>query len=448
VTGLTNGTSYTFKVLATNGTDGPASGASNAVTPRTVPGQPTGVTGTAGDASATVKWVAPTSTGGSAITGYSVRVFSGTTLVKTVPVGNVLTTSVTGLTNGTAYTFDVAATNAAGTGTPSAASAAATPAAAPVNTPPGAPTIGTATAGVTQATVTWTAPAAKGTPTMTGYKVQAFAGTSTTASSTTAVAGATSTSGTVTGLTAGTSYTFKVLATNGTQDSTPSAASNAVTPIAALAVTGRAPGVNGTSVPVANNITATFNRAVTGVGTGTFQVKNPAGTVIAGAVTQSTTVANQWVLNPTASLANDTKYTVTLTGGATAIRDTAGNPLTTLSWSFTTGPAPTVTPKSPVSGATSVSRTADVTATFSEAVQAVSGTTVTLKNATTGAAITAVVSYNATTHVVTLNPSATLAANTKFTVTVTGGAAAIRDTAGNPLATTPPTTWSFTTGTV
>jgi len=56
----------------------------------------------------------------------------------------------------------------------------------------------------------------------------------------------------------------------------------------------------------------------------------------------------------------------------------------------------------------------------------------------------AAVTYNATTRVLTLNPNATLAANTKYTVTLTGGPAAIRDAAGNPLATT---TWSFTTGT-
>ena len=53
------------------------------------------------------------------------------------------------------------------------------------------------------------------------------------------------------------------------------------------------------------------------------------------------------------------------------------------------------------------------------------------------------VSCNATTRVATLNPNTTLASRTKFTVTLTGGAAAIRDAAGNPLTTA---TWTFTTG--
>ena len=68
------------------------------------------------------------------------------------------TETVTGLTNGTAYTFTVAAINGVGhRGRPRRPSDAVTPA-----TVPGAPAIGTATAGNASATVTWTAPASNG----------------------------------------------------------------------------------------------------------------------------------------------------------------------------------------------------------------------------------------------------------------------------------------------
>jgi len=43
------------------------------------------------------------------------------------------------------------------------------------------------------------------------------------------------------------------------------------------------------------------------------------------------------ILNPSASLAPGTVYTVALTGGPTAIRDLAGNPLASSSWTFTSG---------------------------------------------------------------------------------------------------------------
>ena len=217
-------------------------------------------------------------------------------------------------------------------------------------------------------------------------------------------------------------------------------------------VTAQAPAANATGVAVGSNVTATFSENVQGVSGSTFTLKPGTATSTAANVSAAVTynaTTRVATLDPTANLALNTSYTATLTGGASAVRDAAGNPLVTVSWTFTTAAAPpdtsapTVTARSPGSNATGSSRTANITATFSEPVTGVSGSTFTLKNTSTGATITAVVSYNATTRVATLNPNTTLASRTKFTVTLTGGAAAIRDAAGNPLTTT---TWSFTTG--
>lgn len=127
VTGLTNGTSYTFTVRATNNSgEGPASAPSNSVTPSTVPGAPTGVVAVAGDASATVVFVAPLDDGGSAILGYTV-ISSPPGGVDTNAGQLGLTHAITGLTNGVEYTFSVTATNASGTGGESKPSNPVTP---------------------------------------------------------------------------------------------------------------------------------------------------------------------------------------------------------------------------------------------------------------------------------------------------------------------------------
>lgn len=207
-------------------------------------------------------------------------------------------------------------------------------------------------------------------------------------------------------------------------------------------VTAKSPAENSTVVAVGSNVSATFSAAVQGVGGGTFVLKNAAGAVVPAVVTYNATTRTA-TLDPASNLAVDSAFTATLVGGATGIRDAAGTPLATTSWTFLTGPAPTVTGFVPGSNALLVRRSNNVSVTFSEAVQGVTTTTFTVKNATTGAVVAATVFRNGTTNQWILDPQAALAAKTKYTVTVSGGATAIRDLAGNPLGTR---TWQFTTG--
>jgi hypothetical protein len=105
--------------------------------------------------------------------------------------------------------------------------------------------------------------------------------------------------------------------------------------------------------------------------------------------------------------------------------------------------APTVTDTSPDDGAAGVAVTADVTATFSEAMDpsTVGPGTFTLETGTT--AVTATVTLDSTGKVAALNPGADLAANTTYTATIEGGSSGVKDVAGNALASEE--TWSFTT---
>jgi hypothetical protein len=142
ISGLTNGTTYSIILQAVGKIGNPVGAASDPVevtleAASTAPDAPTGLSAAPGDSQASVTWTKPAD-GGSTITGYTV---TSAPDGKTCTTSNAdtLTCDVTGLTNGTAYTFTVTATNGVGTSAASAASSSVTPA-APV---PPVPTVAT-----------------------------------------------------------------------------------------------------------------------------------------------------------------------------------------------------------------------------------------------------------------------------------------------------------------
>jgi hypothetical protein len=216
VAGLTNGTPYTFTVRATNTAgDGPASAPSAEITPNPgAPLAPAGVTATRGDLSASVSWTAADSNG-SPITGYRVTSTPGgkTCTWTTGPLSCV----VNGLTNGTAYTFTVRATNVLGTGPASAASNSVTPAGLP-----SAPSSLSVIPYNQSVLVSWQAASANGAAIVL-YTVTAAPG-----GMTCTTTGALSC--TVTGLANETGYTFTARATNAVGTGPVSAMSTSATP--------------------------------------------------------------------------------------------------------------------------------------------------------------------------------------------------------------------------
>ena len=117
VTGLVNGDTYTFTVAARNAVG--VGYASVPTIPKTigVPSAPTPPSVSPGDGSVRLTWNRPADTNGTHITGYVVTPFLGTIAQPAhVFASSATTATLTGLSNGQAYSFEVAATNANGTG--------------------------------------------------------------------------------------------------------------------------------------------------------------------------------------------------------------------------------------------------------------------------------------------------------------------------------------------
>ena len=203
----------------------------------TVPGAPTIGTATAGNASASIAFTAPTSNGGYVIKGYIATCGSKSSIGTKSPI------TVSGLTNGITYSCIVKATNAKGTSA-SSSTKTVTPA-----TVPGAPTIGKAAAGNASASIAFKAPTSNG-----GYVITLYTATCGSLSET-----GTASPITVSGLTNGTTYNCSVKATNA-EGTSASSSTVSVTP---AATTLGAPTLNSLTAQ-STQISAAFTKSSTG----------------------------------------------------------------------------------------------------------------------------------------------------------------------------------------
>jgi hypothetical protein len=207
-------------------------------------------------------------------------------------------------------------------------------------------------------------------------------------------------------------------------------------------VTTRTPVAGATNVDQATTVTATFSTAMdaASIGASTFKLATAGGTAVPASVSYDSSTRKA-TLTPSSLLDAGTSYTATLTTG---VRSDDETPLpSAVSWSFSTSTdaRPTVSSRTPASGATNVGTSQPVTATFSTSLDptTVNGTTFSLAGPG-GTAVPAAVTYDDATKTAKLTPSAALATSTSYTATLTTGI-----TATNGKTMQSAVTWSFTT---
>jgi hypothetical protein len=223
IAGLTNGTTYTFTVVASDIVgDSDPSPASSSLTVGRTPSVPV-ITGTQfGQHQVTVNWTRSTVVGGGTVN-YVVQAM--TTETPSQLAGTCSTTtlscSVSGLTDGVSYTFSAVASNASGSSTRSESTSPVVPMAAPES-----PTTVTAVVAATGAVkVSWQLGDSNGSP-LSSVVVTASPGGATCSPSDPAQPWCV-----VSGLTNGSLYSFSVVATNAVGSSLPSAPSNISIPM-------------------------------------------------------------------------------------------------------------------------------------------------------------------------------------------------------------------------
>ncbi len=453
--------------------------------PFTTPGQVGSVSATAGYSSASLSWAAPS---GGPVTTYTITPYIGSTAQTPVTVtGNPAPTtgSVSGLTNGTSYTFTVTASDPAGAGAASAPSNAVTPSASIAHVTSVTPSSGATTVSVSVApTATFSSAV---TPNTVSFTVQNSSGN--------AVAGTVSFNGADTvatftptnPLTATSSYTATVSAPQNSpytwsfstglacpcsvwQDGTPTGAVQSNDPNAQTSgikfqasSNGYVAGVRFYKEPsdTGAHIGSLWSSTGTLLASGTFTNETASGWEELDfsapvAVTAGTTYVASYFSStgyPAATSAGLVSSVVNgpltaLAGGGVYVYGSSNTfPTSTYNnnnywvdvvYSPTAGSsAPVVSTESPLAGATGVTVPVTPTATFS---QPVTTSTVSFTVQTSGgSSVAGTVSFNSADTVATFTPSSALAGGTTYTATVSGA----QNASGTPMGS--PYSWTFTT---
>lgn len=214
-----------------------------------------------------------------------------------------------------------------------------------------------------------------------------------------------------------------------------------VTPPTVTSVT---PQANSIGVSINTSMTATFSEAMLPSSITSASFSLSAGAANLAANLSYSDAGRVATLVPLVALTASTVYTVTISN---AVQDLAGNALAVGHvWSFTSGAtadttSPTVTTVNPSVGANGVATNAAINATFSEAIDPSSASTLTFKlTGPQSAIVSGVISHVDLSGIVTFTPLSALSASTLYTATLTTG---LKDLAGNALASA--FNWSFTT---
>ncbi|NCV75648.1 hypothetical protein EBW23_06920, partial [bacterium] len=316
VTDLVSGASYIFRVSARNsaGTGDP-SVVSAAVRPG-VPTAPCCITEMlVGPQYVALRWGAPTSDGGSAVTNYVVEYtiddgVSWTTWSE--PTGNGTNRTITGLLDGVPHKFRISARNAIATGPPSDVSDAYTPL---TPTAPGRPLNAVATANTGQVGLDWDTPTTDGGAPITDYLIE-YSSNSGSTWTTYVDTVSTATIATIRTLPVGISVIFRVSAINSRGTGAASLNSNTITTISAL-----------TNDPFAG--AEVFSGTTGAVSSSTLTASRETGEPSHGGYGASASIWYKWVATQDGTLVVDTRLSVfdTLLGAYTG---TQVNALTTL----------------------------------------------------------------------------------------------------------------------